>query len=131
MKRIARTNQGGSVTSFIVVGVVLVVILAVGVYWAYQRGAQVQSNTPIIGSTNQKATPQPQKSGDQTKSEPSFGTTGQTGQGQQSTSSDTGVAPGEIPQTGPSDTAYVLVVLAFLTFAATLYVRSRTSLRSL
>lgn len=130
MKRVARTNQGGSAITFIIVGAILLVALAAGVYWAYQRGADVQSGAPMTGSTSEKATPAPEKSGEQTKDKTDSGTMNKSGQ-EQSTATQPGVNTGEIPQTGPSNAVYTLVIVLLVTFAATLYMRSRVNLHSL
>jgi hypothetical protein len=133
MKRIARTNQGGSAITFAIIGAILVLVLAAGIYFAYQRGANIRSAAPIIGSTNQETTPKPEKSDDQSsdKTKTNSGDVNQSSTDQQTASTQPGEATGQIPQTGPMDGLYTLAVLAFLAFAAVRYVRSRTSLRSL
>lgn len=140
MKRITRTNQGGSVVTFAVVGAILVVLLAGGIYYAYQRGSQVRTGEPLIGSTEHKtAAPSMPKSTD--NSGKSSDKSDSTGQPQPQTSTTTpepntqspppSQASGKIPQTGPADTMYLLVSVAIVAFATARYLRSRASLRTL
>jgi len=147
MKRRARTNQGGSVVTFAIIGTILVALLAGGVYYAYQRGSHVRSGEPLIGSTERKtATPEVPKSSDgnssntsdntnntsQTQSQTNTSTSEPSTSSQSpSTDSSSSQAPAKIPQTGPADTMYLLVSLAIVAFATARYLRSRASLRAL
>lgn len=147
MKRITRTNQGGSVVTFAVVGAILVVLLAGGIYYAYQRGSQVRTGEPLIGSTEHKtAAPSTPKSTDNSgKSSDKSDSTGQPqpqtstttpepntqSPSPSSTGSSSSQASGKIPQTGPADTMYLLVSVAIVAFATARYLRSRASLRTL
>lgn len=142
MKRIARTNQGGSAVTFAIIGAVLVIALGAGIYYAYQRGDHARTDEPLIGSTSDKKAPasQPSTKSDNSSSNSSHSGTDQTNTGTVTPPTDTtptttpstnGGAPAQIPQTGPSDTFYSAVVLSVLTFIGVLYVRSRTGVRSL
>jgi hypothetical protein len=52
-----RTNQGGSVASFVVIGVILVVGLVSAVYFLNQRGQQARKDQTIAASKNQATKP--------------------------------------------------------------------------
>lgn len=48
----SRTNQGGSVLGFVIVGVVLAAMVVGGVYLMRQRGEQARSGQPVVGQTD-------------------------------------------------------------------------------
>lgn len=52
-----RTNQGGSIVTFVVVGIVLVVVLLGGLYVVNMRGQQARKNQEIATSEAQKTKP--------------------------------------------------------------------------
>lgn len=141
MKRIARTNQGGSAITFAIIGTILVLVLGAGVYFAYQRGDQARTNEPLIGSLDKKApVSQPTTKSDTDSNGNSKSGSDQTNSGTVTPPSDTspttppstgGTHTSQIPQTGPSGTDYSAVVLSIVTFIGVLYVRSRAGVRSL
>jgi LPXTG-motif cell wall-anchored protein len=112
-----RTNQGGSVLGFIVVGVVLAALFIGGVYLArHQTVAPVagQSQPPKESPVAQPSTPN--KSSDQPSPQPS-----------QTTPSSTSPAASasQLPQTGPTETLGALLGIGFLTSLIVAYYRSR------
>lgn len=140
MKRLMRTNQGGSVITFAIVGTILVLLLAGGVYYAYQRGEHARSGEPLIGSSDKKTTPAPSKSSNNSDTskqtaantdENSATTQTQPTTSQQSPTNARSTTPNEIPQTGPANTPSILATVLVLTLAIAYYVRSRATLRSL
>ena len=48
----SRTNQGGSVLTFVIVGVVLAAMVVGGVYLLRQRGEQARGSQPTVGQTD-------------------------------------------------------------------------------
>lgn len=131
-----RSNQTGSIASFIVIGVVLVILTAGTLYWVSHK------DTPSVaeksGTTSQPAktpaktddkTAQPNATDDSTPAaEPTA--TPQTS-ASASTSSPSAAAPSvsSLSQTGPADTAVELLAIGALAAAVASFIRSR-NLRS-
>ncbi|MFZ2544838.1 MAG: hypothetical protein WAW80_02580 [Candidatus Saccharimonadales bacterium] len=111
----ARTNQGGSVVSFFVGGIVLVAIVVAGLYFLHQRG-ESQSPSPVISKSN---APNPNVSSSATPK----ATTPKQSQKPKATSTLETKPP--LPATGPSDLMPVGVILAILTAISISYVQSR------
>jgi hypothetical protein len=114
-----RTNQGGSVLTFVIVGVALVALVGGGVYLVNQRNKQGGS--------------QPQPSTSQPSSSPSSPTPPQSGSISPSTNNSgsgrstptTGVQQnGRLPATGPTDTVMQLLAISMLIGAMTSYIQS-------
>lgn len=55
MSKIRRTNQGGSIVTFVIIGVVLAALLIGSVYYLKQRGDQVRKDQAIAAADQQKA----------------------------------------------------------------------------
>jgi LPXTG-motif cell wall-anchored protein len=129
-----RTNQGGSVLSFIIIGVILTILLAGGVYivrWQV-TGSNPSQSTPI---SQQPPTTPPQKetpgdSGTSHQQEPpakeKTDPTTQTQVPQTApVSGENNSRTAALPQTGPAETIGILVALGFLSVASVSYLRSR------
>jgi LPXTG-motif cell wall-anchored protein len=108
-----RTNQGGSLAVFIIIGVVLTLVLVGGLYGLNRYNdaqntediAVTEEPNPTEESTDtgdEAAAPQEQESAPQSRTD-------------------------ELPQTGPADTVFAIVAAALLTFAGVHYARSRTA----
>jgi cytoskeletal protein RodZ len=146
-----RTNEGGSVLSFAVVGVILAILLVGGVAAVRQHfiDGQKAAPTPVqVTKTDKKDTaPAPAASdGSQTPANegqsasggsPSApasntapaATTPATGDTAPSTTQTT--SGGELPHTGPMATFGTIVALSLLTGSGVAYMRSRRALRLL
>ena len=128
-----RSNQTGSIASFIVIGVVLVILTAGTLYWARHKDTSSVSEKP--GTTSQPVTT-PGDADDKT-SQPDTTDTAPTGDTTtpQSTTPDTTTTPVATPsvtslsQTGPADTAMELLALGALAATVASFIRSR-NLRS-
>ena len=137
-----RTKQGGSVLSFIIVGVVLLAALAGGVYW--YRHAFVPHTSPEV-ATNPAS---PSESSDSTKNNNSSQSSDQLkSRSSDSSNTSTNSAPSQpapaqptaptpqsssqLPKTGPADTIGAMLILGVLTAATAAYSQSRRALRSL
>lgn len=111
-----RTNQGGSVLSFLIVGVIFVGLMLSGAYFVRLQTNQQTSNQP------KPVVAQPEK----TQPEPSLKQEGATEQA--SIKEESNAVPSNtttLPQTGPVETMSVLVALMCLSIAGVSYVRSR------
>lgn len=120
-----RTNQGGSVLSFIIIGVVLVGLLVGGAYVVQQ---QATPETPPATPTPQQPeneNEQPPASERQDKPTPQE----QKDNGQESDEAAEGTPPagnaGELPATGPAELLTTLFALGLLSMTAISYTRSR------
>ncbi len=119
----ARTNQGGSVVSFLVIGAILVGVTLAGVYFVQQRN----NSEPIATSPS----PSPSVSMPPTSPAPSQSVAPSTPKPSSSplpsSHPATGTAPtGNLPQTGPAeDVVASLIPVAALVGATVSYVGSR------
>jgi cytoskeletal protein RodZ len=121
-----RTNQGGSVLSFIVVGVVLVALFVGGAYTVHRLITQPEQPAPVQPddrppqpdkAKDNPSKDQPQKSEDKSnKSSQNRSANNNTAQQKPST---------ELPQTGPAELFGSLLALGLLTGSAVSYARSR------
>ncbi len=111
-----RTNQGGSVGAFIIVGVLLTGALVGGVYFVHQRGKQ---NSALPSTSQSPKQPQNQPKAPQ----PSTSQPQPTGSSQIPTGSVSKSSP--LPATGPANTAIQLVAAGLLTLMAVAYMQSR------
>jgi cytoskeletal protein RodZ len=125
-----RTYQGGSVVTFIIVGVILAAGLIGTVYFLKQHGDQVRKDQAIAASDKQKkATEEAVKSEDANKST----TTGSSSSTTTSTSSEetsttaTGTSQ-DLPTTGSNLAIGELVGVFLLATTMTSYVVSRRNL---
>jgi hypothetical protein len=128
-----RTNQGGSLAGFIIIGVLLTLVLVGGLYglnrYNAQRAADETAKTeeaaPEDKATDTKTT--------QTDTDSDTSVQTRTGQGSTDTQPSKSSAPAaqpaatsaQLPQTGPADTMLGLVAVTVLTFAGVHYARSR------
>lgn len=132
-----RTNQGGSVLAFIVVGAVLAIAVVGGVYLTHQRGEEAskggsssqpdkkpvtttQPTTSTSTGSSSTATRQPQ-TGVNSNSTSRIPTTGHD------SSRDSAATSGSanLPVTGPVDTMLQIIAAATLTAAVIAYVQSK------
>jgi len=136
--RNTRTNQGGSVLAFIVVGAVLAIAVVGGVYLTHQRGEEASK-----GGSSSPTDKKPTTTTQPTTTSPTTGSSGsttrqpQTGVSPNSTSRipatghDSSADPAatngstKLPVTGPVDTMLQIVAAAVLTAAVIAYVQSK------
>jgi len=119
-----RTNQGGSVVSFLVVGAILAIVVIGAIYTIQKRNNDPQSSPSP--SASQSVSPQaPQES---TPASPTATPTpAPTNTSQPSTqSSNPSVSTGDLPATGPADDLVMLSLpIALLVGSTVAYARSR------
>ncbi len=130
-----RTNQGGSVLSFIVVGIVAVLLLIGGAYAVRQQSNTQPELTQPRGTTTppqETNKPSPSDTHDKNKA-----TESEKKNEKQSNETEQQSAPaqpmpvsglgdgGELPQTGPRETLGALIVIGLLIATALSYLRSR------
>lgn len=122
-----RTNQGGSVVAFVIIGVVLASVVGGGVYLVNQRNKQT--------GTSQPSTSQPTANPQETPSNGSSSTQPQPSSQAQNNPASTGVTQApqsshQLPATGPAEDAFLsLIAIASLTAAITAYARSKARKR--
>lgn len=147
-----RTNQGGSVLSFIIIGGVLTLLLVGGVYMLrqYNQSSTVAVETPAApapDSTNQAGEPstkpsesdksanEEQKPSDSTETPTtmpgSSSNESTSGSDSEATDSTIGSNVGELPQTGPAESASALVAMTLLAGTSVAYMQSRRQSSSL
>lgn len=122
-----RTNQGGSVASFIIVAVLLVLGTA-GLLYFIKRGDTPQSGTPVAVSDTKDKKPttnggQKVDEGKGTTSENTSGSPSTSGQNHTNNSSSPSVT--ELSQTGPVETFAQIVMAGILAAALMAYLQSR------
>lgn len=128
-----RTNQGGSVLVFAIIGVVLAAAIVGTVYFVRQQGEQVRSDTPLFEMP--EATPEspaPVEDGDEATSEDTTQGTPKTVPGRSDAESGddtTTKNPSDLPETGPAETLMTILVVAMLVFVSTSYYQSRHTVR--
>jgi cytoskeletal protein RodZ len=137
-----KNYQNGSLMGFIVVGVLLALVVIGGLYGLNRYNAQQAAKTVSTDSDKQsssKSSDSPRTAdpkNDDSTSDSSATTDTSSGSGaanstSKSTSDTTATNTGgastqaNLPHTGPSDTAFSVIALALISFAATHYVRSR------
>lgn len=110
----SRTNQGGSILTFVIVGVVLAAMVVGGVYLLRQRGEQARTPQPVIGQADnkdkQQSQPSAQSNSDKDKKPESSTNTSQTKPEEKPASEGTGSntqvpTAGQATQPATSDTA--------------------------
>lgn len=120
-----RTNQGGSILSYVIIGGVLALLLVGGVYFMRQQAASPQpaeGPTPVADQPAKEPTPE-QTQPEEVKPEAS---TGQPAPQQAQPPAASG-----LPQTGPAESIMALLALGSLTAAVIAYMQSRRRLSSL
>ncbi len=132
-----RTKQGGSVLSFIIVGIVLLAALAGGVYWYRQvfvpHTAPEVSTKPASPSDTSDSTKNSNssQSSDQSKPKPSDSSSNSTNSAPSQPATPAPQPSSQLPKTGPADTIATMLILGVLTAATAAYGQSRRILRSL
>jgi LPXTG-motif cell wall-anchored protein len=118
-----RTNEGGSVLSFVVVGVILAILMVSGVVLVRQQSINSHKPAPApqkVVKTDKNPTTTPAPSGGSTTPAPQPKAP--------SSGSTTTPAPNkELPHTGPAETAMTVLGLGLLTASSVAYLRSRRS----
>lgn len=124
-----RSNQGGSVLSFLIIGGVLVALLIGGVYFA-----RTFANDSVVQATgDQKQSNKSDKSDEATtttksddeKEKPQAPTAKPEASNPKPETKPVTPRPAELPQTGPAETLVALLGVGLLTGTATAYYRSR------
>ena len=134
--------QGGSLAGFLIIGGLLALVLVGGLYGLNRYNAQKAAEEVAANEASEEPAPEWNAS-DEKASEEGRTNTEEPGDEAAAPSTDTeqgtdslreqpsgeqipttGVQPAELPQTGPVDTAFGLVVLGLLTYAGTHYFRS-------
>lgn len=125
-----RTNQGGSVVTFVLVGIILVGTLIGGIYLVTMRGQQARKNQEIATSQPQKtSSPQNNTSTNLQNSSNSDSETNKNGLRENSASSGSGNA--NLPQTGIEFNFGQFLGLYLLTMTSVAYVLSKRKLKLL
>lgn len=119
-----RTNQGGSMATYIIIGVILVLGLTIAAYTLKQRGDQVRKDQAISAVDNQDE--------DTEKAPPVESDDALAPSDDENTEDNSGDVTGsdELPVTGPEDTLLQIVGVGLLAAALTSYISSRRSLAS-
>ncbi|QQG50724.1 MAG: LPXTG cell wall anchor domain-containing protein [Candidatus Saccharibacteria bacterium] len=111
-----RTNQGGSVLSFVIIGVILAAILVGGVYMVRQQTSQPSGEAPQEVVEEPPATTPTEETEKEAEKPQKEEPVQQTPQTEKEV---------ELPQTGPAESLVSLIAIALLGFTATSYLRSR------
>lgn len=131
-----RANQGGSVVSFIVIGIVLVALVAGGIYLLQHRDSNTQTGPISTKSTSPSPSTvavKPSSSASPSASpSPSKSTAAQPPATNQKTDSGANKVPVQpLPKTGPSDLTAGGFVAAILAASAASFVQSVRARRNL
>jgi LPXTG-motif cell wall-anchored protein len=130
-----KVNEGGSVLSFVMIGVILVLALVSGTYFVRQKisvsadTSGQTSDTPAAPQPEQKDTPKEPTKKEETAKTPEASQPTQSSNNAQQNTPTTPTAA--LPQTGPAETLSVVIGAALLTAASTAYIRSRRDYVSL
>jgi cytoskeletal protein RodZ len=132
-----RTNQGGSILVYIIIGAVLAAAVVGTIFFVRQRSGQVQRQTPLFTAPAIAPESQSNTSDDSSSSknnQKSDQTTPTPTPAPAAPSPNASTQPKQVPQTGgtlphtgPAETAASFAVLALLTGTAVAYVQSRRS----
>ena len=128
-----RTNQGGSLAGFIIIGVLLTLVLVGGLYGLNRYNAQraadetAQSEEP---APEEESTETTQTETESSEASPQSRTEQDSAANEQQPRTPTpspqpAATSAQLPQTGPADALLGLVAVTVLTFAGVHYVRSR------
>ena len=132
-----RTNQGGSVLGFVIIGGVLALLLIGGVYFVRQQSEVTPSRG--ISPTPTENQPREEQSTPNEETPPSNNENKSTEENKNNSQPQTETLPGggtntgttELPQTGPAESFISVLLLAVVAGLGVSYVRSRRVLRSL
>lgn len=120
-----RTNQGGSVASFVIAGIVMLVLLTGGIY-LLQKRSETPAATPVASksaSPSSSTTLSP-KTSPSVKPSTSPTPTSQSSQPPATTGN------ASLPTTGPDDNYALLGIIAVLIISTVSYARSRRAVAS-
>lgn len=132
-----RTNQGGSVLSFIVIGIVTILLLIGGVYAIrHQQSTQPQPTPPSSQEKNepQQTNKQPSAKEQTQQKSPSQSETSSPTQSPSPSSQANSAQPNDqkqLPQTGPSEMTGTILIVSLISAAVIYYIRSRRAWLSL
>lgn len=116
-----RTNQGGSIASFIIVGIILAVATAILVYVVVQRGRQARiDQATTIAVQQAKDT----KAAEKAASTDAAANSSSAGTSTVNETSSTATVSNDLPHTGPHFEVGEMVGLAFLTMVSVSFVMS-------
>ena len=130
-----RTNQGGSVLGFVIIGGVLALLLIGGVYFVRQQSEAVPDRG--IAPTPTESQPREEQSTPTEETPPNNNENSNAEENASNARPQTGTLPGggsstsELPQTGPAESLAAIIILASIAGLGTSYIRSRRQLRSL
>lgn len=133
MSQQVRTNQGGSVLSFIIVAVVLLGVVLGGIYLIRRATSPTQTtgdSSQEPSSDAPQSTPEEQKK-PVTEPTPATPPTSNNGQAQTNTGNQSPQPTTTLPQTGPAETISTALILALVTGVLVSYGRSKRQLSSL
>lgn len=130
-----RTNQGGSILVYIIIGAVLAAAVVGTIFFVRQRSGQAQRQTPLFtapatapesqsNTSDDSSSSKNNQKSDQTTPTPAPAAPSPNASTQPKQVPQTG---GTLPHTGPAETAASFAVLALLTGTAVAYVQSRRS----
>lgn len=122
MSKIRRTNQGGSVVTFIIAGVILALVLVGGIYALNKHGEQVRKDQAIAAADKERADKEAASNVDNSEASSSSDSS-------VSDNSDESVSTAQnLPATGSELSISALVGMFLLTVATASYASSRRSL---
>ena len=126
--------QGGSLAGFIIIGVLLMLVLAGGLYGLNRYNAERASDEVAQNDQQDQTSREEDKTNEESDTQTETASDGQaqtrTDTTDESTdqatseSSDTSDAD-ELPATGPSDSLFTMLAIAALTYGGVYYLRSR------
>ncbi len=135
MISLKRTNQGGAIRTYIVIGVLLAVVTIGSAWFVRQRGQQVRQDQAIALADSQKKDSSSNQTAantavnvpaDKSSNNSSTSDTNTAG----STTPQAGQQAGELPTTGPESGVQQIIFSALVTGSAVAYFSSRRVARS-
>jgi LPXTG-motif cell wall-anchored protein len=127
MISLRRTNQGGSVLTFIIVAVVLALGVIGTAYFVKQHGEQVRKEQ-AVAQADTLAKQEAAKSGSATTSATTAGTSTPVPTAPSTTPAPTSNEQVALPTTGPESNAFQFVAIGLLVASSAAYVLSRRAL---
>ena len=137
------TNQGGSLAGFLIIGALLTLVLVGGLYGLNRYNSE-KSNEEVAANDEKKAESDDKKatetfktddagrrvtgSGDTSNRTSTTPTPAQTTPSATTEQTQSSQATSQLPQTGPADSAFMLIVVTLVTFAGVHYAQSRARL---